>query len=88
MARRTQFCRRWNFSRRDSAANSQAGQAQVITDLMSAFSRVSLMLAVNRSLLKRGYNLMNVRKDLASILSMCNLHVILLLKITPRYFIL
>jgi hypothetical protein len=29
---------------------------------------------------------MNVLKALASIISMCNLHVILLSKITPRYF--
>jgi hypothetical protein len=44
------------------------------------------MLAFNRSLLNREYNLMNVLKALASIFSMCNLHVILLSKITPRYF--
>jgi hypothetical protein len=29
---------------------------------------------------------MNVLKAFASIVSMCNLHVILLSKITPRYF--
>jgi hypothetical protein len=45
------------------------------------------MLAFNRPLLKRGYNLMNVWKALDSILSMCNLHVILLSKITPRLYI-
>jgi hypothetical protein len=44
------------------------------------------MLALNRSLLNREYILMNVVKALASIISMCNLHVILLSKITPRYF--
>jgi hypothetical protein len=44
------------------------------------------MLALSRSLLNREYNLMNVLKALASIISMCNLHVILLSKITPRYF--
>jgi hypothetical protein len=44
------------------------------------------MLAFNRSLLNREYNLMNALKALASIFSMCNLHVILLSKITPRYF--
>jgi hypothetical protein len=43
------------------------------------------MLALNRSLLNREYSLMNVLKALASIISMCNLHVILLSKITPRY---
>jgi hypothetical protein len=44
------------------------------------------MLAFNRSLSNRKYNLMNVLKVLVSIFSMCNLHVILLSKITPRYF--
>jgi hypothetical protein len=44
------------------------------------------MLALNCSLLNMEYNLMNVLKFLASIFSMCNLHVILLSKITPRYF--
>jgi hypothetical protein len=44
------------------------------------------MLTLNRSLLNREYNLMNVQKALASIVSMCNCHVILLSKITPRYF--
>jgi hypothetical protein len=48
------------------------------------------MLVLNRSLLNREYEyiLMNVLKALASIISMCNLHVILLSKITPKYFIL
>jgi hypothetical protein len=36
------------------------------------------MLALNRSLLNREYILMNVLKALASIISMCNLHVIFL----------
>jgi hypothetical protein len=44
------------------------------------------MLTLNRSRLNREDYLMNVLKALASIVSMCNLHVILLLKITPRYF--
>jgi hypothetical protein len=44
------------------------------------------MLAFNRSLLNRKYNLMNALKALASIFSMCNLHVILLSKITTKYF--
>jgi hypothetical protein len=44
------------------------------------------MLALNHSFLKREYILRNVLKALASIISMCNLHVILLSKITPRYF--
>jgi hypothetical protein len=44
------------------------------------------MLTFYRSLLNREYNLMNDLKALASIISMCNFHVILLSKITPRYF--
>jgi hypothetical protein len=35
------------------AANSQAGQAGVITDLISSLWRASLMLALNRSLVNR-----------------------------------
>jgi hypothetical protein len=41
------------------------------------------MLALNRSLLN---TVINVLKALASIIYTCNLHVILLSKITPRYF--
>jgi hypothetical protein len=44
------------------------------------------MLTLNCLLLNKEYNLMNVLKALASIVSMCNLHIILLSKITPRYF--
>jgi hypothetical protein len=44
------------------------------------------MLEPNRSLLNRWYILINVRKALASIVSMCSLHVIFLSNITPRYF--
>jgi hypothetical protein len=43
------------------------------------------MLALNRSLLNREYTLMNVLKIYASIISVCNLHVTFLSKITPRY---
>jgi hypothetical protein len=39
------------------------------------------MLVLNRSLLNKEYNVMNVLKALASAISMCNLHVILLSKI-------
>jgi hypothetical protein len=39
------------------------------------------MLALNRSLLNRDYILMHVLKTLASIISMCNFHVIFLSKI-------
>jgi hypothetical protein len=45
-----------------------------------------LRLALNRSLLYRECVLINVLKALASIISMCNLHVISLSKITTRYF--
>jgi hypothetical protein len=44
------------------------------------------MVVLDRSLLNRGYILMNVLKALASIVSMCSLHVIFLSKIIPRYF--
>jgi hypothetical protein len=44
------------------------------------------MLALNRLLLNREYVLINVQKALASIISLCNLHVTFLAKITPRYF--
>jgi hypothetical protein len=44
------------------------------------------MLALSRSLLNREYTLTNVLKALASIISICNLHVTLSSKITPRCF--
>jgi hypothetical protein len=44
------------------------------------------MLVLNRSLLNREYILINVLKALASIISICNLHITFLSKITPRYF--
>jgi hypothetical protein len=44
------------------------------------------MLVLDRSLLNRGYILINVLKALASIVSMCSLHTIFLSKITQRYF--
>jgi hypothetical protein len=44
------------------------------------------MLAFNRSLLNKENILMNVMKALATIISICNLHVTLVSKITPRYF--
>jgi hypothetical protein len=55
---------------------------------MRALWRVNLMLALNRSLLNREYTLIYVLKALASTISMCNLHVIFLSKITPRYLML
>jgi hypothetical protein len=56
--------------------------------LMSALWRVSLLLVLNRLPFNREYILINVLKALASIISMCNLHVTFLSKITPRYFML
>jgi hypothetical protein len=44
------------------------------------------MLVLNCSLLNSEYILINVLKALASIISMCNLHVTVLSKITPKYF--
>jgi hypothetical protein len=44
------------------------------------------MLVLNRSLMNREYILINVLKALASIISICNLHVTFLSMITPRYF--
>jgi hypothetical protein len=69
-----------------SAANSKAGQAYVITVLVSALWRVSLILAFKRSIFSREYILINVLNALVSIISKCSLHVILFSKITPRYF--
>jgi hypothetical protein len=65
---------------------SQAGEAYVIILPMSGLWSVNLMFVLNRSLLNREYILIKVLKALASIISMCNLHVTFLLKITPRYF--
>jgi hypothetical protein len=44
------------------------------------------MLALKRSLFNGEYILINVLKALASVISMCSLHVTLLSKITLRYF--
>jgi hypothetical protein len=43
------------------------------------------MLALNSSRLNRKQTLISVLKALASIISICNIHVILLSKITPTY---
>jgi hypothetical protein len=43
-------------------------------------------LVLNHSLLEKEYILINVLKALASIISICNLHVTFLSTITPRYF--
>jgi hypothetical protein len=44
------------------------------------------MLVLNCTLLNREYALINVLKPLASIISIYNVHVTFLSKITPRYF--
>jgi hypothetical protein len=50
---------------------------------MNVLCKVSLMLALSRSLLHRKYTAINV---LVSIILMCNLYIIFLSKIAPRYF--
>jgi hypothetical protein len=45
------------------------------------------MLALNRSFLNTEYILINVLKAMASIISICNLHLSFLSKNTPRYFV-
>jgi hypothetical protein len=45
-----------------------------------------LNVSVYRLLLNTGYILMNILKALGSIVSICSLQIIFLLKITPRYF--
>jgi hypothetical protein len=52
--------------------------------LTSALWRVNLILVLNLPLLNREYNIINVLKVLASILSVCSLNVILLSKMTAR----
>jgi hypothetical protein len=44
------------------------------------------MLALNHSLLNREYVVINVMKALASFISMCNLQLTFLSKITLKYF--
>jgi hypothetical protein len=85
MVRRTLFCRRCIFKRWVSAAYSQAGQAYVITLLISALWTVSLILALKRSLFNTEYILINVLNFLVSVISKCSVYVILISKITPRY---
>jgi hypothetical protein len=81
----TLLCRRCNVTKWVSAANFQAGVALVYTDVMRALWRVDFMLALNCSFLNREYTLMNVLKALASIISMCTIHVTLS-KVASRYF--
>jgi hypothetical protein len=64
------------------------GTSYVIVDLMRALWRVNLLLVFNQSLLNKEYNLINVLQAFVATVSMCSLHVILLSKITPKYFIL
>jgi hypothetical protein len=85
MVSRNLFCRRCNFKRYVSADNSHMGHAYVITVLINALWSVSLILALKRSLFNGEKILINVLNALASIISKCSLHVLLLSKITPRY---
>jgi hypothetical protein len=47
---------------------------------------VNLMLVLNRSLLNKECNLINVLTAIVATVSMCSLHVIFLSKFTSRYF--
>jgi hypothetical protein len=47
---------------------------------------VNLLLVLNRSLLNKEYNPINALYALVATVSMCSLHVIVLSKITSRYF--
>jgi len=60
------------------------GQVEVITHLVSALWRASLMLALNRSLVKTEETFINIPKVLASTISVWVLHVKFLSKITPN----
>jgi hypothetical protein len=62
--------------------------AYVIMDLIRALWRVNLLLVFNWSPLNKEYNLINVLWAFVVTISMCNLHVIVVSKITTRYFIL
>jgi hypothetical protein len=80
------FCRRCNFNRGVSAADSQVRQTGAIAGLMRALWKVNLVLVLNRSILNGRYILMNILKAFASIVSLCGLPVISLAKITPKCF--
>jgi hypothetical protein len=80
MMQKTLFCRSSNFNRWVYAANSQVELAYIITDLMRALWRVSLMLVLNHSLLNRECNLINDLQALVPTVSISRLHVIFLLK--------
>jgi hypothetical protein len=54
MVQKALFCRRCNVKRYASTANSQAGQALVITDLMRALWRFHLIVALKRLFFKSG----------------------------------
>jgi hypothetical protein len=47
---------------------------------------VNLMLVLNRSLLNKEYNLINVLQALVTTISACSLHVFFFSKITQKYF--
>jgi hypothetical protein len=47
------FCKPCNFKRWEFVAKSHVGQAEAITELISALWRTSLMLTLNCSLLNR-----------------------------------
>jgi hypothetical protein len=80
------FCKRCNFKSWVSVANSQAGQAQDITELISAVWRFTLVLALNRTFSNLEHTLIYGLNELASIIYIGNLRVILMSMITPGYF--
>jgi hypothetical protein len=74
----TLFFRRYKFKKWVSATNFQEGQVYIITNLISALWRDSLMLVPKRSLSNTEYVIINILNALASIMFMYSLHVILL----------
>jgi hypothetical protein len=70
VVQRTLFCRHCSSKREMSAANFQAGQTYVITNLVSALWRVHSRLALKCLLLNRESILINVLKALASVIFM------------------
>jgi hypothetical protein len=62
------FCRCWNFKWWICSANSRVGQPWAIIDQMSALWMINLMLMLDWSLLNR-------EQTLASIVSVCTVHI-------------
>jgi hypothetical protein len=82
MVRRTLICRRCNFKTWLSSENSRRG-ADVSRYGLHALWRVNFVLMPKCSSFKRAQIVINVGKALAAIVSICILHLIFQLKITP-----